>query len=195
MSSFEDPIVQSLTNANVASGAAIDQSKLNLTKGRFALPLGPSSSVTSQAATANRVYLTEFELLTAQTVNGVIYNVGTTSNGNIRAHIFGPVVTDEVAAGLTLPVESASIVQAAINTVQTLLLADTVLQPGRYFAGIQFSSATGTFMRTSNITGGLLPGTQKYFDNGSFAVATTPCPATTASDSAHPWMALSFKTT
>lgn len=152
---------------------------------RWAIPYHTGLAVTSQTFTAGRVLLLEFELQDPTLIDAITYIVGGTSNGNVRAGVYGPLTTEETLPGVPLLVESASVAQGTANTDQTVPLTATYAQAGRYYAALQGSSATGTYMRQSNQI--QVTGWSAIYDRaGGYGAFTTPIPAVTSDGSAMP---------
>lgn len=179
------------SNANIVSGAAIDNAKIaNLAK-RWVQPFGLAIAGTSSTGTIGRVYMVEFEIETPQTVDAVSYTVGALSNGEVTTGIVGPLTVEETAAGLAVVVQSASTAQATANTGHVVTFTPTLLAKGRYFACLELSSGTGTFLRQSNIV--TIPGIWKYYDRGGgYGALTSPTPATTDLSTGMPAMFIRF---
>jgi hypothetical protein len=145
---------------------------------RWIFPFYDYAAGGSQAAGAGRVLGSEFQPLGPCNAAGIAYEVGSVSNGNVRVGIYGPATAPEEMAGTAVIAESADTAQGSINTGQTVLFATPVsLAPGSlYYAAIEFSSATGTFLRivTSVSVTGFLP----YYDrSGGYGALTNPAPA------------------
>lgn len=101
------------------------------------------SSVTHAAASAatgfaNTMYYAPLMVLNDCTLTGLAYFVGGVQNGNVRCALYD-------YNGLRVADYTSTTAQAAINTSQSLNF-DTpyFARAGRYFAGIQFTSATAT---------------------------------------------------
>lgn len=111
--------------------------------------LGPvlraSRSLTSSAvgsgniAPANTVQYLPFRLYEHATALSMSYIVGSTATGSADLGIY-----DFQGSRL---VNSGGTPQGAVNTIQTLDLADTPLAPGVYYMALTFSSGTSTFHR------------------------------------------------
>lgn len=152
---------------------------------RWVKPYHDAVVATSQAFTAGRVLLSEFELQDDAFIEGVTYIVGGTSNGNVRVGIYGPITTEETALDAPLLVESASTAQGSINTSQSISLTKTKAKAGRYYVALQGDSGTGTYQRNTNQT--QVTGWGQYYDRGGgYGAFTTPCPAVTNTGSALP---------
>lgn len=164
-----------------------------ITRQRFIKPYQWVLAATSVANTVGRVYLELFEVPEGTTVDAIIFIKGAVQAGNVRVGIYGPVVTEEIAAGTDLVVESAdTAVSAGTNTAQIVPLTATRLRKGRYYAAIEFSNVTNEHMRYGNQR--QVVGFTYYYDRASgYGALTTPCPATTDSASAFP--AIHIRTT
>jgi hypothetical protein len=151
---------------------------------RWLKPHHWSIATTSQTATVARVYLLQFQVEVPTTVDGICYAVVATSAGQVRAGIYGPIVTADTCEGAPLVVESAAVAQGSINSPQVVTFTATLLQPGTYYAALEFSDATATFQRGAAVH--QVPGAaQRYDRGGGFGALTGPCPAITA-DSTQP---------
>jgi len=118
-------------------------------------------------------------------VDGIAISNAATIDGDIIVGIYGPVITEETATDLPLIVESAVTAHSGANTSQTITFTSTSLNKGRYYAAIQFSSATATYNRTGNVR--QVAGWTHLYDRvGGFGALTDPCPTQTESVSAMP---------
>jgi hypothetical protein len=146
---------------------------------------GDTIAVTSQTATAGRVMLALFEVTETCIADQIVFCNAATVAGNVIVGIYGPVVTEDTCEGAPVKVQSASTAQANVNVPQPITIADTVLTPGRYYAAIEFSDNTATYMRTGNqnqVTGFV----QLYDRSGGYGALTDPCPTPTGTGSACP---------
>ncbi len=152
---------------------------------RWLTPLHGGIATTSQTFTAGRCYLAQFAVTREIQVDGIAYVVGGTSAGNVRAAVLGTLATADTAAGTVVLVESASTAQGTINSPQLLSLTATTLVPGIYYAALQGSDATGTYMRHGNQlqAAGL---SQTYDRGGGYGAFTSPTPAVSDTGSAIP---------
>lgn len=157
-----------------------------ITRQRWIKPYQWTLAATSQTATVGRVYIELFEVLEGTTVDAITYVKAATQAGNVTVGIYGPVSTDETAAGLPVIVQSASTaVSAGTNTDQTVTFTATRLSKGRYYAAIEFDDATNTYMRYGNQR--QVTGFTYYYDRGGgYGTLTDPCPATTDNASGFP---------
>ena len=152
---------------------------------------GATAVATSQTFTAGRVLMTEFYVDQAVSVDAIVYIVGDTSAGNVTVGIYGPIATREVSTGAALLVESASTAQGSTSTPQVVTFNATILQPGLYYAVLEGSDATGTYMRHGNTT--QVAGYGAYYArDGGYGALTTPAPATTNTGSALPGLRIRF---
>lgn len=134
----------------------------------------------SQAATAGRVFLMQFTVTSPVIADQInIYNFATV-DGNVTVGIYGPIVTDDTCAGAALKVESASTALSGASQFQAISITPTNLEPGTYYAAVEFSSATHTYGRCSNNIFGT-SWTQFYDRSGGYGALTNPCPAVTNS--------------
>lgn len=152
---------------------------------RWLQPLhGYGIAATSQTPTAGRVLLMLFEVTKPCYVDAIVYQVAGTSAGNVTAGIYRP-VTEDTAEGATVVVQSDSTAQGSINTPQTVSLTTTYLSPGRYYAALEFSDATATYLRHTSAT--QITGWAQFYDrSGGYGALTSPSPAVTSSGSAMP---------
>jgi hypothetical protein len=146
--------------------------------GRWLTTVHGGVAATSQTFIAGRVYLMQFVVPQSVMVDGLSYTVGAVSVGNVIGGIVGPVsrTADSPDGGVVL-VQSASTAQAAINTAQLLTWTSVTLQPGVYYAALQGSDATGTYVRHSATL--QAPGLITQYDRaGGYGALTSPNPAT-----------------
>lgn len=170
-----------------ASDAATALAALQVPYGRWLIPQHGGLATTSQTFTIGRCYLVQFTVTRAQQVDGIAYVVGATAAGNVRAAILGPIVTADTAAGAPVLIESASIAQGTINSPQLLPLTATTMAAGIYYAALQASDVTGTYMRHSNQL--QAAGTAQTYDRaGGYGAFTNVTPAVTDTGSALPGM-------
>jgi hypothetical protein len=158
---------------------------------RWVAPHYNSLASTSVTFTVGRVYLMMFELPFGGMIDAVSYIVGATSAGNMTAGIYGPTasLTTDTCAGAALLGSSASTAQGTTNAAQLLTLSSPVVAPaGIYYAALEGSDATGTFMRNTNQP--QVPnsaGWCEYYDrSGGYGAQTDPCPAVTQTTSNFP---------
>lgn len=153
---------------------------------RWIKPYHSDIVATSQVAVAGRVFLLLFEVTEGVVnVDGIAISNAATIDGDIIVGIYGPVITEETATDLPLIVESAVTAHSGANTSQTITFTSTSLNKGRYYAAIQFSSATATYNRTGNVR--QVAGWTHLYDRvGGFGALTDPCPTQTESVSAMP---------
>jgi hypothetical protein len=153
---------------------------------RWATPVHGGIATTSQTFTAGRVVMAQFALTATRTVDAISYIVGSTSNGNVRAGIIGPVaLTADTAQDSAVAVQSASVAQGTANQAQLIALPATVLRAGIYYVALQGDSATGTYMRQANQA--QAPGLAQIYDrSGGYGAFTEPTPAVTDTGSGVP---------
>lgn len=157
-------------------------------QGRWLTPVHGGVGATSQTPTAGRVYLTQFEVPAPCLIDGLAYSIGGTSAGNVIGGVVGPVTRtgDTAAAGVVLA-QSASTAQGSINTLQVLTWTAVYATAGIYFAALEFSDATATYNRISNVV--QASGVAAVYDRGGgFGALTDPTPAVTETASAIPAM-------
>lgn len=133
---------------------------------------------TNSTLTIGRVYLQLIHIPRAIKVDAIVVNNGTSSNGNHRVGIYGPVdLTTDNATNSALIVESASVAQ--VNNSQTITFTETTLQAGKYYLALQSSSSTGVYLRrTANVSSLGMTGT--YDRTGGYGAFTNPAPSFTA---------------
>ncbi len=124
-------------------------------------PMGTSTAWTTVA----RVYLMEVEITEAQKVDGIsFYNYATVA-GNCYVGVYGPVVTEDTAAGAARIAISADTVLAGASAAQFVpFTAPVTLAPGRYYLAMECSDATYTYARITNQPPWL--GMSQYFLHG-----------------------------
>lgn len=125
----------------------------------------------NQAFTVGRVYLTPIDVRWPITIDRIIYQVGTTSLGNVRVGLYREGTTADSPAGAALVVESASVAQSAINCIQMVTVASTVLTRGQYFVAIQ-ADAIGSMYADTDAGSSLA-----FYYPLVYAAFTDPCPA------------------
>jgi len=89
------------------------------------------------------------------------------------------------AESALIAAQSASTAQGTTSSVQTLTWAAVSAQPGLYFAALEGSDVTGTYMRHTNQP--QAPGLGFFYDRGGgFGALTDPTPAATETGSGLP---------
>jgi len=154
--------------------------------GRWLTPLHSGVASTSQTFTVGRVLLAQFVVSTACQIDGLSYVVGTTAAGSVVGGIVGPVTRSSDSADTAVVVaQSASTAQGATSAAQVLTWTAVTVQPGIYYACLEGSDVTGTYMRQAN--GAQAPGLGALYDRaGGYRALTNPTPTTTATGSALP---------
>lgn len=143
---------------------------------RWAKPVTPAvPTTTASPASAGRVFASLFELTRCQVIGAVIFNGGAVV-GNVRAGMYGPVVTDETLLGLNLVCQSADTAITGVTAAQIIILPATTIAVGKYYVCTAFSSTSATFYRASSIA--MVPGFERHFDQAyggfpSFAPANS----------------------
>lgn len=153
---------------------------------RWLTPVHSSIAATSQTFTVGRVILQQFHVPVACLIDGLAYVVGSVSAGSVTGGIIGPVsrTGDTSLAGVVLA-ESASTAQGTATGVQVLTWTAVLASPGIYYAALEGSDATGTYMRQSNQA--QATGLVQFYDRGGgYGALTTPTPAVTETGSAAP---------
>lgn len=125
---------------------------------------------------AGRINIVPIDVAWAVVIDKIIYVVGSVAAGNVRLGIYRQGAEDTPRAG-ALVVESASVPQAAVHTIQMVSVADTLLTPGQYYLAIQGDNATGTLWRYYD-TGCSFA--WRYDRGGGYGAFTTPCPEVNA---------------
>jgi len=155
---------------------------------RWIFPIAWVNTQATATAAAGRVYLVEFQNISPQTVDRIVlYNFATVA-GNVTVGIYGPIATEETAAGAALKVQSASIAMNGANAFQAFTIAATTLVPGRYYVAVEYSDATATYGKI-NITQAPSSGWGAYFDQ-AYGVLPDVVPATTGGINVMPTFAL-----
>lgn len=144
-------------------------------KHRFLTPItyGPASATFTM--TAGRVYLAEFQIPQATTVDRIgWYNFATVA-GNVTVGIYGPLATEDTPQGAPLAV-SVEVAMNGASAAQVATITTTTLQAGRYYVALEVSDVTATIGRV-NATQPFTP-TNFYYDRGGgYGALTDPCPA------------------
>jgi len=119
---------------------------------------------------ANRALYMPFMVEVAVTAYLIAWQNGSTISGNLDVGIYS-------VTGARL-VSTGSIAHSGASTVQTGNIADTVLTPGVYYVAMNVDNTTGTFFRTTVMSGGFLRvyGMQQQ----AVGAVTLPDPATFA---------------
>lgn len=122
-----------------------------------------------------RVYLTSIQVPHPIIIDRLGYMVGTVQAGNIRVGLYRDGTVADAPAGGALVVESASVAQTSVNSLQLVTVADTLVMKGLYWFAWQCSDATATawMWRDNN---GIWPNC--YTRGGGYGAFTNPCPAT-----------------
>ncbi|MCL4435785.1 MAG: hypothetical protein M1503_11495 [Thaumarchaeota archaeon] len=135
--------------------------------------------------TAGRVYLARVVVPYKCEVDGISYQVGGASAGNVRAGLYAEGATPDIPDAGVLKAESASTAMGAVNTMQFVpFSAAVVLDPGLYYMGLQADATAIAGAASFNVhyEAGV-GGACRYYDRvGGYGAFTTPCPATTAVD-------------
>jgi hypothetical protein len=151
---------------------------------RWIKPFHSDMATTSQEYTAGRVLMVLFEVPEPVYVDGISVINGATADGNLTVGITRA-ITEEVGTGSVLVVESASTAQSGTNTAQFIPLTPTYLKAGRYFACVESSSNTATYMRIANQRQ-VLGWNGYYARSGGYGALTNPSPEWTETGSAVP---------
>ena len=110
-------------------------------------------------------------------MDAIIYQVGGTSAGNVRAGIYREGAIQDRPDGGRLVAESSSVAQDAAARVQVIMLpSPVVLEPGPYHLAIQFDDVNATFYRvydTRNLD-------SRIYDH-TYGPFPDPCPTTSLS--------------
>lgn len=155
-------------------------------QGRWLMPVHGGIAATSQTFTAGRVLLVEFEVPAPCLLDGLAYVVGTNSAGNVTGGVVGPVGrTSDSAATAAVVAQSASTAQGTANTLQVLTWTAVYAPAGIYYAALEGSDVTGTYMRLGNQLQAAGTGAQ-YDRAGGYGALTDPTPVVTETGSALP---------
>lgn len=156
--------------------------------GRWLKPHQSGIADTSETFVVGRVMAAMFDIPVTAMLDGVAYVVGATAAGNVRVGIYGPLAsrTTDTCEAAPLLVESASTAQDGINTPQLITFTATLAEAGVYYAALEGSDVTGTYMRL--IDQSQAPGVlTAYYDRaGGYGALTNPCPAVTESGTSVP---------
>lgn len=144
-------------------------------------------ATTSQTFTVGRVIGTQFVITDPCQIDALAYTVGTTSAGNVIGGVVGPVslTADSALAGVVVA-QSASTAQGTQSTVQVLTWTAVSVLPGIYYAFLEGSDATGTYLRIPASTPQATGGANFYDRAGGFGAFTNPTPAVTEASTAIP---------
>lgn len=147
--------------------------------GRWLTPLHGGVASVSQTFTVGRVYLVQFEVTVPCSIDGLAYIVGATSAGNVTGGVVSAVSrTGDTPTAAPVVAQSASTAQGSANAVQVLTWTAVPVAPGIYYAGIEGSDVTGTYMRFSNVP--QAPGLGATYDRGGgYGALTNPTPTAT----------------
>lgn len=164
----------------------------SITTPRWVKPYFSGVAATDATPVVGRVFLLQFELYKACTIDGVVVSLGTVSSGNLRVGIYGPVAfTTDTCAGASLVVESSSTAQTATNGPQLISLTQTSLAAGKYYVALQFDNTTARYSRLTNQN--QVDGWSQYYDrSGGYGAFTSPCPTITNSGTNMPSIAMRF---
>lgn len=154
--------------------------------GRWVTPYHGGVATSSQTFTVGRVLLVQFELIAPRVVDGLAYIVGAVSAGSVTAGIVGPIASaTDTALAAPVVAQSASTAQGTINTAQFLSWTPVLLPAGVYYAALEGSDVTGTYMRQPN--GVQATGLVQFYDRaGGYGTLTDPTPAVTDTGSSAP---------
>lgn len=124
--------------------------------------------------TAGRVHLSPVDVPWPVIVDRIIWLVGNNATGNVRLGIYEEGGAADSPTGADLVVESASIAIPGTQRYHLATIADTTLEPGQYFLGLQASSTLARYYHawdTGNSIGFY------YNRGGGYGAFTDPCPA------------------
>jgi len=138
-----------------------------------------------------RVKLIPFEVPVRLTVDRIIICYRTPAAGNIRAGIYKD--NGNTPQGGALLVESASVAKAGAWQKQEIVISDTELEPGLWWAAIQSDENTTVIEgeAAEYFKGGSLQ--CMYYDLGAYGPFTNPCPAVAVAPSRQPVVLLRVK--
>ena len=164
----------------------------SITTPRWVKPYFNGIAATDAVPVVGRVFLLQFELYKACTIDGIVVSLGTVSSGNFRVGIYGPVAfATDTCSGANLVAESTSTAQSVTNGPQLVSLTATALAAGKYYVAFQFDNTTARYSRLANQS--QVDGWSQYYDrSGGYGAFTSPCPAITNSGSNMPSIAMRF---
>ena len=136
-------------------------------------PILSCSFASNTFAVANRVYLGQLIVPNTLEIDRISYRVGAVSAGNVRLGIYREGPTPERPDGGALVVETGSVAQAAVSSLQMITIPATLLRRGKYWLAIQGDDVTGTYYMNRDDAG--IIGCRYIQVYGPF---TDPCPAT-----------------
>lgn len=122
---------------------------------------------------AGRVYLIPVEVERKMTIDRICVPLSFPAAGNIRVGVYAD--NGDTPVGAALIVESASV--AKTQNRQEVVIADTTLEAGLYWFGVQSDEGTTVLISESDsfAIGGTLQG--HFYDRvGGYGAFTTPCP-------------------
>jgi hypothetical protein len=133
------------------------------------------AQITTVSGLAARVWLMPFQVPYQVEVDRIGYQVGAASAGNIRMGIYREGPTAGLPDGGALVVESASVAQGGVNSIQMVIIAATVLTPGMYYVVWQGDNANATWYAWRD-NANTWP--TCYTRAGGYGAFTDPCPTT-----------------
>lgn len=144
--------------------------------GRWLTPVHSGVATTSQTFTAGRVLLAQVEVPAPCLIDGLVYTVGSVSAGNVTGGLLGPVSrTGDTANGAAVVAQSASTAQSSASVAQVLTWTAVFVAAGIYYAALEGSDATGTYLRLGNSL--QATGISGYYDRGGgYGALTDPTP-------------------
>lgn len=137
-------------------------------------PVQQSSLTAGIRGATAAIFATVFEVASDCVLQAVKFTAGGTSTGTFRCAIYGVTVTPDDMTGAPLLAESDALAVPAADEVGTATFADVALPAGQYYAAIQFSAATQTYVPTADSASGLF--TWRQYANQAYGAfpATAP---------------------
>jgi hypothetical protein len=156
------------------------------TMDRWICPVPGGVGATSQTFTVGRVYMVQFAVQVTCQIDALAYGVGGTAAGSVTGGVLGPISrTADIPDAAAVVAQSASTAQGTINSPQVLTWTAVTLQPGIYYAALEGSDVTGTFIRHNNQP--TAPGVVATYDRaGGYGTLTNPTPTSTSTTSNAP---------
>ena len=124
---------------------------------------------------AGRVFLGQLIVPNTLEIDRIGYQVGTVSAGNIRLGLYREGPTPERPDGGALVVETGSVAQIAVTSLQLIAIPPTLLRRGRYWTAVQGDDVLGTYYMQRDDAGVIGP----FYDH-AYGPFTDPCPVTAA---------------
>jgi hypothetical protein len=149
---------------------------------------GGSKTVSS----AGRVYIQTIDIPMNCVAVDVRFQTGATSNGNIRAGLFGPLTTNFDPTGASLVAESASTAAPAAFQPAVISLGSVKVTAGQYALAVAFSDLTCIYI--SNSSAAVVSNASSSRFDQAFGAMPSTVPALTTDTSNQPAMVLTIST-